>query len=211
MKLKITALLIIIFLFLGCAFVKDYTEPEKRVIVSCFAIDYKNGFVFTIENSLGDKEGNVITSVYSAQGKTTESAMENLKSVSYGKLLFSQCPVILIGKNVSGEKLKELFYYLFDNNDISLSVKFVCCENAADILNNETKNPKGYEIERLINNNSSLKSISFAEIIDKDLKNQNSFSLPFIRSNNGRFIITKHLTFENFYYLETGKKFEKRF
>ena len=197
MKLKITAVLTLVFILLGCAFVKDYTEPEKRVIVTCFGVDYKDGFLFTIETAVGDKDGNILTDVYSETGITSQNAMENLKNKSYGKLLFSQCPVILLGKSVNGENLKQLLYFLFNNNDISLSVKFVSCEDAKTLLYGEKERPAGYEIERLINNNS-LNILSFAEIIDKDLRGKNEFFLPFAEKQDNRFVIKKQLLYKNF-------------
>lgn len=198
MKLKITAIIIALFIILGCAFVKDYTEPEKRVIVTCLAVDYKNGFVFSVETAVGDKDGNILTDLYSASGNSPLDAMEKLKQESYGKLLFSQCPVILLGKSVYGENLKQLFYYLFDNNDISLSVKFVCCKNAGELLTGEKNKPVGYEIEAIINNNNKYKPLSFAEIIDLDLRNKNEFFLPFTEKQNNRFVINKSLFYKNF-------------
>jgi hypothetical protein len=198
MKLKITAITTVLFIILGCAFVKDYIEPEKRVIVSCLAIDYKDGFVFTIETAVGDKEGNILTSVYSASGNSSENTMQNLKQKSYGKLLFSQCPVILLSQSVTGENLKQLLLFLFDNNDISLSVKFVCCNTASELLTSETNKPAGYEIETLLNSNSQYKPLSFAEIIDKELRGKNEFYLPFAEKQEERFVLNKFLIYEDF-------------
>ena len=87
---------------------------------------------------------------------------------------------------------------MIDNNDISLSVKFVSCNEAKTLLNGETNKPVGYEIESLVNNNPSIKNFSFAEIIDKDLRDKNEFALPFAEKSDDRFVIKKQLLYKNF-------------
>lgn len=212
MKLKITSIITLLLIVAGSVGMKDYTEPEKRVIVTALAIDSEDGeLLFTAEANVPDGEGKSQTKVYSATSDSPEIALKELESASYGKLLLSQCPVILIGSEIPSEKLRELIFYLFDHNDIALSVKFVYCQSAYELLDSEEKTtPSGYEIEKLLNNNARLygkaDTESFAEIIDKAMRKQLKFSLPFIEKKDERFVFSGTFLFENFSAVEKEDK-----
>lgn len=203
MKLKITSALIVLFIVLGCAAVKDYIEPEERVLVTALVIENSNEQIkLSAEVNVPDKQGGNQIKVYSSYGKDIETALSELEKASYGKLLLGQCPVILLSKDLPKSKLKNIFYTLFQNNEISLSVKFAIFEEEQALLSEETKNPAGYEIENLLNNieRAENKTVgeSFAQIIDKSQKKGETFTLPLIEKQNSRFALSGFCRFKNF-------------
>ena len=202
MKLKITSLLTAFFLLLGSGAVKDYVEPEERAVVTALSIENKEEIYLTAEVNMPDKKGESRVTVYTSYGQNIEEAIKNLEKSTYGKLFLSQCPVILLEKGIEKTLLKNIFYQLFKNSEISLSVRFVVFEKNSNILSENSETVTGYEIENLLNNlerhqNKSLNE-SFAQIIDKSRKSDGEFSLPVIAKENQRITVAGSCRFINF-------------
>lgn len=208
MKLKIFTAVVFTVILAGCGFSKDYTEPEKRVIVTALAIDKENEKLkLKAEALISPFEGNTEIIIFSSEGNDIVSAVGNLENISYGSLFLSQCPVVILGKNINGDTQKQIFYYFFLNNSISLSARFAYCENALSLLDSENKiKPEGYEIEELLNSKNSSLGItdteSYVEIINKLQKGKNSFTLPVINKTSFEYKINGICLVDEFYVSE---------
>ncbi len=182
---KLSVIIIITALFLcGCQ-VTDYTEPEDRLIVTAFAIDNENGeLVVTLETvdvvkNTNDDEYH--PTFYKGIGKTLPNALIEASLSSGGKLLFSQCPVILLGDSLNSEQISEIVKHCVEDYEISLSVQLLSCNNAAELLSETSGESKlaGYEILQLINFGDEIFGITKNEgIIDVFNQDTDYFILP---------------------------------
>lgn len=192
MKKIISVLLILIFVLLIFCSCSDGIEPERRIIITAIGLDQKNGkLIMGIESA--DMISNKSEDVYnphfiSASGESLEEVIKNLENCSYGKLMFSQCPIVLIGESLSDKYFKEFLNFCLNEDDMSLSVRLLYCKNAEKILNqehdnNDNNNLTGYEILKLIEYgnvyNIDDRSDKIPSIYDSISKGK-SFKLPVI-------------------------------
>lgn len=140
----------------GCGVRSDYIEPEDRLIVTAIGIDEIGGeIMLTVETA--DVVSNTNEDIYNAKvqyakGGNFKTALNRIAYESYGKLIFSQCPVALIGKTTSQKSIEEFLDFCVEEYEISFSLSLAACDNAYDILNsNESKDKLiGYEVFKLL-------------------------------------------------------------
>ena len=108
--------------------------------------------------------------------------------------VFSKCPVVFVGENITGKALFDTVLFLLEQNDFAFSVRLVCAQNANNLLNTKTKFnlPKGVLAYETLKK-AKDKGDSLAVLLNK-----NEFTLPQIAETNGVLQITGTKKYKDF-------------
>ena len=124
--------------------------------------------------------------------------VNNVTKQFIGKVLFSQCPVILVDDNAGAEAYRQLFDICISEYDFSLSVIFVNCR-VEDAFKIKSKNSIGHDIFKILNCNTNLSldhyNSKFSNIYNDYVSKENFYLLHF-DVNDGALVIdgaTKHI------------------
>ncbi len=202
--------LVILFLFSSGCGNADYIEPEDRLIVTSIAVDNVNNelnvLLETIDVVKNTNSDEYHPTFFEGKGKTLPNALIEASLSTGGKLLFSQCPVILLGDSLTGEQIKEIIDHCIADYQISLSVLLLSCQNAATVLNEASSENKlaGYEILQLISFGDEIFDITKnASVLDIHNNSISSFLLPRIENNGEKTKIIGTTLYED--YINTEK------
>jgi len=154
--LKRILICIILLTFLtGCSAFSDYIEPENRVMVSAFGLDYiDNEILVTAEcidiNTTNNNDSYNIM-VLTASGETLQKAIAKLNAKIDGKLFLNQCPVLLLGEGLNLSFFEDVFEIAVNKQTLPLGIHIVCCEDAQKTISaNADKKPAGYQLMSLL-------------------------------------------------------------
>ncbi len=180
---KIFAVILIMCLFLGgCSKSSDYTEPDERLIITALGIDCENGG-FSLVAELEDN------SVLMGDGKSITAAAAQMSSNAAGKLMLSQCPVIIIDSDATDKELEEIYNFCVRQYEISLSARPVCCDSASDLIYSGTDSTIGFALLNLLELGSEENGItngqSFVDILNLRQKSGGTYYMPHITTNGG--------------------------
>lgn len=202
-------LLLVLFLFLSGCGNADYIEPEDRLIVTTIAVDNLNNqlnvVLETIDVVKNTNSDEYHPTFFEGSGKTLPNALIEASLSTGGKLLFSQCPVILLGDSLTGEQIKEIINHCIADYQISLSVLLLSCDNAANVLNKTSSENKlaGYEILQLISFGNEIFEITKnASVLDVYNNSISTFLLPRIENNGEKAKIVGISLFREFIYTD---------
>ncbi len=140
----------------GCAQETDYIEPEDRIIVSAMGVQsVNNEMLLTIETvNVGENsnEDTYSAKTVVAKGKDFASALKNVSAECFGKLIFSQCPTVLIGTDIKPEHLREFYEHCIEEYEISFSVNVIAAASPYSVLTENSGENKliGYEIFKML-------------------------------------------------------------
>lgn len=204
MKTKILAVWLIPFLLCGCSIKGDYTEPENLTVVTALIISKKeNELELTAEITTATSEGKSKTDTIKGTQKDILGALGEVQNLSKGKLFLNQCPVVIFDTSVSGEDLKNVLLFFFEQNLLELSVRFMVCQNTDGLFEQENmQTPLGYVAEQLLQNKSTSLGIteneSYVQIINKIQKGNTAFCLPLLQNGESGVYIAGICLYDNF-------------
>lgn len=193
MKRIIPIILSLLFLA-GCNVNADYIEPEDRVIVSALGFQSTaNDIMLTLETidvSTTSNEDSYSTLIITGTGKTVYEAVADAESKAYGEILFSQCPVILLGTDINPEQLNGILDYCVDSDNISLAVKLLTADNPYSVLNNNnSKKALGYQIMNMIEYGNEVSGVTkydtFVTITNVRENDNYAYRIPYLTMSDG--------------------------
>lgn len=183
----------------GCTISKSFTPLAHEYLVSALGFDMADDkFYITIESVVvnsEDSEAEKRNELLSGKGDSLKSAIKNATDKSTQPLELSHCAVAVIGKSVSDDYFQEICEYIYNEKEITLSIGFVSCENAAGLLSSETLSSVavGYDIIGMQQTYSRLSGIDFKnrfyEIESVRRKEINAFTLPFFKVKSDSYYI----------------------
>ena len=152
---RILICIILITFLTGCSAFSDYIEPENRVMVSAFGLDYLNKEIIVtaecIDINTTNNNDSYNIMILTASGESLQKAIAKLNSKIDGKLFLNQCPVLLLGDGFNKSIFKDLFEEAAKSQSLPLSIHLVCCENAQNTISfNTDKKPAGYQLMSLL-------------------------------------------------------------
>lgn len=141
---KITAALLAVLLVLTLSGCTAFNNTEKGLdfLVSSIGFDQKDD-VFSVhletltvnsEDSEPDKKLTLIT----GSGKNLTEALDDAYKKSMRPFLYSHCAVAVIGEGISEKGFRNICTFLYNRDEINLSLRFVYTKNAETLLNCDT-------------------------------------------------------------------------
>ncbi len=206
---KIALVICLCILLCGCK-QSDYIEPEERLIITAIGIDDNYGeCLVTLEtaNVMQNTDSDIYAaSVLSAVGSNFESAVNKIASESYGKLIFSQCPVVLIGTSSTDEQIRQFLDFCIKEYEVSLSISPVSCDNANLILSeNDGKSELlGYELLKLLRFGESSNGITGNDTMPRLIngeRNDISYKIPYVKKGEKSIAVSGSALYRNDRYL----------
>ena len=191
---KIIPILILMLLLCGCSVNADYIEPEDRVIVSAIGFQNRDNDILltleTIDVSTTSNEDSYSTLLITGNGKSAYEAFADAESKAYGEVLFSQCPVILLGTDINPEQLNSILDYCVDSENISLAVKILASDNPFSVLSeNTSKKALGHQIMNMIEYGNEVSGITkydtFVTITNVRKNDRYAYRIPLLTSSEG--------------------------
>lgn len=153
MKKIITTVLLLVFLT-GCTGFNNYTDPEELCVVTSIGVLVEdNSVVCFIEAPDFSSDTTEENRIKKSFGDTFKQALQNASDLFVGKLIYSQCPVLLIDDSVKQDVLEEIFNLCLSEYDFSLSMRLINCDVLELYSKIASKKAVGYDIFKLANYN----------------------------------------------------------
>lgn len=188
---KITSLLIVIlfaFSLSGCSFGAIDTEKGLEFLISSIGFDRENGefsvFLETVTVNSEDADSDKKLTLINGSGKNLAEAFKDANQKSVRPFMFSHCAVAVIGKGVSEKDFRNICTFLYEKDEINLSLRFIYTDNAKKLLSSETvaSIAVGYDITDAIDRQSDYSGIvyknRFYEVEAARREVINVFALP---------------------------------
>lgn len=190
---KITALafcFIISVSLCGCTLGAATTEKGLEFLVSAIGFDQQgNIFSVTIEtvtvNSEAAESENKL-SLIKGKGQNLSEALDDATHKAVRPFMFSHCAVAVIGSEVREKGFRNICTFLYEKDEINLSLRFISTENAEKLLSSETvaSVAVGYDLIDMLDRQSEYSGIDyknrFYEIEAARKKPTDIFSLPYV-------------------------------
>lgn len=180
MKRIFVTVLLLVFLT-GCTGLDNYYDPEELCLVTSIGVLVENSKVVCFIEAPDFSSDNANENrVNKSSGDTFKQALQNASNLFVGKMLYSQCPIILIDDSVKNEVLEEIFELCLSEYDFSLSMRFINCDVSKTYSIIATKKPVGYDIFKLLINNERVnKTANIGKLsnILNSYKNNGEFNL----------------------------------
>ncbi len=166
--MKKILIFLLLFSLCGCA------KAKSEYLVSSSGFDYKNGqfevFVEAVVSNSETEEQSL--KLIKGCGETVEKAMAEIKKQCTQRLLLSHCAVILVSEDIQSDKLDEIYEFVLNNEDITLSVVFAKTENIEKLFSQKPVSTVsvGYDILSLIESNNKKLKTRYFEIMAQNKK-----------------------------------------
>lgn len=142
---KIASLLLSFTLLLslcGCSMGAVGTEKGLEFLVTAIGFDQANGeFTVLLEaitvNSEDAKSDKQLTLI-SGSGKNLATAFTDASQKSVRPFMFSHCAAAIIGKGITEKGFRNICSFLYEKDEINLSLRFIYTDNAKELLSCET-------------------------------------------------------------------------
>ena len=187
---KILICLICFLILTGCRSGSDYIEPESRIIVSAIGVDsLDENILLTAEyiniNTTNNDDSYKIK-IITGLGKNMQTAVSDLETKIDGKLMLSQCPILILNTSLDNVTLNNIYDCVLFEENISLSIRLVSSESAYNLISaNKDNKPSGYQIMSLLrfseNSLGTTKGDSLVKILNRELNDL--YKIPFVEHN----------------------------
>lgn len=188
---KITSLLLSFTLILslcGCSMGAIGTEKGLEFLISAIGFDQKgNEFTVLLEaitiNS-EDSESDKQLTLISGSGKNLAEAVTDATQKSVRPFMFSHCATAIIGNGISEKGFRNICSFLYEKDEINLSLRFIYTDSAKDLLscNTVASVAVGYDLTDALDRQSDYSGIRyknrFYEIEAARREALNIFTLP---------------------------------
>ncbi len=185
---KIIIMLMLTLFLCGCG------DKPQEYLVTAIGVDYDKAlytvsFEAVVVNTEAEGQQRVLLT---GQGRTLIKAIDEVKKQTTQPLLLSHCGVVAVGKGISQQKLGGIMRYCKEEKDITLSIRFLKTENAAELLKTEpiSSVSVGYDLMSLFDaqkqQNKDIKNRLF------EIYEQLSPILPTIKTNETGYYFEKY-------------------
>ena len=198
---------IIGLIFGGCTLSKSFTPLSHEYLVSAIGFDeFDDEICVTIEAVVVNSEDPEVEKKnerLNGRGKSLDIAMKNAIAQASQPIELSHCAVVAIGKSVGEDYITEICKYIYNENEMTLSVNLISTENAEELLSSSTISSVsvGYDIVSMQQSFSRFWGVDFKnlfyEIEGKRESEINVFSLPFFEMNEDGYFISGITIFKN--------------
>ena len=146
---------VLLFAFLtGCTGFDNYTDPEELCVVTSIGVLVEEDKVVCfIEAPDFSSDTTKENRVKKSSGDSFEQALHNASNLFVGKLIYSQCPVLLIDNSVKQDVLEEILNLCLSEYDFSLSMRLINCDVLELYSGIASKKAVGYDIFKMANYN----------------------------------------------------------
>lgn len=176
---KISAAVLIVFMFLSGCSTFDYKEPEKRSVVTALIISYNDGN-YCISGEITGNNSEILT----GNGENIEYAFKDFKENFNNEVLLYHCSVIICDKVVYLKSKTELFDFIYCTQQLSFAIQIVLSDDVKGFLSYKINygNCFGndlYEFLKFKNISSDFLSIARGTKLPVivNIKNCNSFEI----------------------------------
>ncbi len=142
---KIISLCLILTLALslcGCTLRANGAEKGQHFLVSALGFD-QSGETLTVyieavtvnsESADSDKKLTLIE----GDGKSFDAALDSALKKSVRPFMFSHCGTVVFGDNISQKNYRNIYKFLYNKDEINLSLRFVTAKSAKELLTQKT-------------------------------------------------------------------------
>lgn len=207
---KITAFalcFILLFSLCGCSIGATATEKGLEFLVSAIGFDQQNDLfsvaIETINVNSEDAESDKKLSLIKGTGKNLSEALNNATQKSVRPFMFSHCAAAVIGSGVSEKGFRNICTFLYEKDEINLSLNFISTKNAEKLLSSETvaSVAVGYDLTDMLDRQSNYSGIKyknrFYEIEEARKNPTNIFSLPWFETEEKGYKLSGLTVFRN--------------
>ena len=207
---KVMALFLCFILSLslcGCTLGAAATEKGLEFLVSAIGFDQqKDTFSVVIETvtvNSEDAESDKKLSLIKGEGKNLSEALDNAAEKSVRPFMFSHCAAAVIGKGVTEKGFRNICTFLYEKDEINLSLNFISTKNAEKLLSSETvaSVAVGYDLTDMLKRQSDYSGIDyknrFYEIEAARRKPTDIFSLPLFETEDKGYKLSGLTVFKN--------------
>ncbi len=191
----------------GCAASKSFSPLAHEYLISAIGFDMSGdkkrvileAVIVNSEDSQAERKTECLTgdggSLQAALNKATEQAAQPIE--------LSHCAVAVIGGQTDSEYLEEIYSFLQNEKQITLSILLISTNNAEQLLSQETvaSVAVGYDIVSMLQTKERLSGIDyknrFYQLEAKRLEAVNVFSLPNFSIASGGYTIDGISVFKN--------------
>ena len=188
MKKLIFILPLFVFLLSGCSLSDAVSGKSEEYLISAMGFDKSGqGIEISVEAvsvNTEDTEDDKRLIIFDGSGNTVKQAFSNAEKKSTQAFDLSHCGIIAVGEGLTLKDFAEICEYCYNRDEINLSVYFVACENAKEMLKKEPQSSVavGYDLMSMLECQSRLSGREyknrFYEIEAKILKKDNRYDIP---------------------------------
>lgn len=182
----------------GCTIKARGRQKGLETIVSALGFDCVNDeivmYIETLAVNSEDAEADKNLILNEGKGKSLAIAFANAKQSAVRPFMFSHCAVAVIGESINQRRMREICRFLYNEDEINLSLRFVYTKSAKELLSSDTVTSVavGYDlldaIENLSEYSGTVYKNRFYEIESARRNKVNTFSMPnFEVEENGYF------------------------
>ena len=207
---KITALLLcflLTFSICGCSMGAIDTEKGLEALVSAIGFDQRGDTfsvaIETVTVNSEDAESDKKLTLIKGEGKNLSEALSNAYTKSVRPFMFSHCAVAVIGNGVREKGFRNICRFLYEKDEINLSLSFISTENAEKLLSSETvaSIAVGYDLTDMLERQSHYSGIDyknrFYEIEAARKRATDIFSLPRFETEDKGYKLAGLTVFKN--------------
>ncbi len=207
---KITALIlcfILLFSLCGCSLGAVDTEKGLEFLVSAIGFDQQNDVfsvvIETVTVNSEDAESDKKLSLIKGEGKNLSEALNNATQKAVRPFMFSHCAAAVIGNGIREKGFRNICTFLYEKDEINLSLSFISTENAEKLLSSEpvASIAVGYDLTDMLERQSHYSGIDyknrFYEIEAARRKATDIFSLPRFETEDKGYKLTGLTVFKN--------------
>lgn len=191
----------------GCSAKEAIASDKQEYIVSALGFDNDGSEILMILEAIAvnsddltlQKQSLLITGT----GKTAAEAFAEIIEKTTQPLMFSHCAVIVVGKELSGKQLENIFDFCYEKDEINLAAMFVTAEKSRKLLSCKPLSSvaMGYDIVTMAEVFGEERGIIFEnlfyEIESARNKEMKTFSIPFFKVVDKKFSLNGITIFKN--------------
>lgn len=191
---------IFLLIFVGCI---SKSEIQSNLIVEAIGIDYvESEYLVTLCSINSTKE----IETYQGKGATLNQAFEQISLDEGKELLFSSSSSLVLGENIEGDRLKNIFWIFSDSKSYNYEMDVFYSERAEQIVKSDGAQKIGTNITNKVVNESSgyfTVKVKFLELLKEFYESENCFSIPIVKENQKE----KSIYFDGAFILKNTKQY----
>lgn len=194
-------------LLCGCSLKARGRQKGLEAIVSSVGFDCIDDRIFMYIETVGvnseDSEADRKLILTEGSGKNLAVAYEQANKNSVRPFMFSHCAVAVIGENVTAKRMREICRFLYNKDEINLSLRFIYTKSAKELLSCDTVGSVtvGYDLsdalEKLTDYSGTDFENRFYEVESARKNAVNIFSLPRFRVEEKSYSADGSVIFKN--------------
>lgn len=207
---KILCVILCLFVVLtlcGCALETNGQEKGLESLVSAIGFEQKGDnfylYLETVTVNSEDPSEDKKLILTEGSGKNLADAFSNASLKTVRPFMFSHCAVAVIGEGITAKRMREICRFLYNKDEINLSLRFVYTNDAKALLSCETvaSVAVGYDLVDALDRQSSYSGIDyknrFYEVESARKNAVNILALPIFNVEDDAYSISGSVIFKN--------------